>query len=388
MKLAVVETAPYGGLLHYAFQLADALARDGNEVDLIAARDNELEDFDSAARMVAVLTPPVRSQAGPPSGRIRDLVRRAIVATRLFRAWVRIAQMSRRGGYEAVVINCGIHATVVGVIVGLMNRIPGGPPIAHICHDVRPFGKSRDKLFRGWVLLDRAMRWAYTSFPLVFVHGERSRKEFEEIWGGRRLAMIPHGDERIFAGQAPPEGDEERILFFGNWAVVKGIPVLMRAFDQIVERRPGVRLTLAGSPNPQEVDIEEVRRWAAGRPEVELREGYVPLAEVPALFGSARVVAIPYLVGFQSGIVHLAMTMGRAVVATDVGDISSAVGDGETGILIPPGDAEALADALERVVSDPALARRLGEEGRRRVLSSSSWETVAKRVETELREVV
>jgi glycosyltransferase involved in cell wall biosynthesis len=108
---------------------------------------------------------------------------------------------------------------------------------------------------------------------------------------------------------------------------------------------------------------------------------------VPAVCARARVVAVPYLVGFQSGIVHLAMTMGRAVVASDVGDIGSAVADGETGLLVPPGEPAALADALERIVSDPKLAERLGAEGRRRVLSGSSWESVAERLEGELREV-
>jgi glycosyltransferase involved in cell wall biosynthesis len=387
MKLAVVETAAYGGLLHYAFQLSDALARSGNDVDLIVPRDNELDGQPSAAHVVAVLTPTVPPGAQPPAGRARYLLRRAGVAARLIRAWLRIAVASRRGSYDVVVINCGIQATVVATIVTLMNRLPGGPPIVHICHDSRGFSKSSKKLFRGWVLLDRSLRAAYSGFDLVLVHGERSRREFELAWGSRRMALIPHGDERIFAGEPPPPSQEERVLFFGNWAVVKGIPVLMQAFDRLLSRRPTARLTLAGTPNPHEVDMDAVRSWVSRHPAVELSEGYVPLPEVPAVFARARVVAVPYLVGFQSGIVHLAMTMGRAVVASDVGDIGSAVADGETGLLVPPGEPAALADALERIVSDPKLAERLGAEGRRRVLSGSSWESVAERLEGELREV-
>jgi glycosyltransferase involved in cell wall biosynthesis len=387
MKLAVVETAAYGGLLHYAFQLSDALARRGNDVDLIVPRENELDGQPSAAHVVAALTPTVPPGAQPPAGRARYLLRRAGVAARLIRAWLRIAVASRRGSYDVVVINCGIQATVVATIVTLMNRLPGGPPIVHICHDSRGFSKSSKKLFRGWVLLDRSLRAAYSSFDLVLVHGERSRREFELAWGSRRMALIPHGDERIFAGEPPPPSEEERVLFFGNWAVVKGIPVLMQAFDRLLSRRPTARLTLAGTPNPHEVDMDAVRSWVSQHPEVELSEGYVPLPEVPTVFARARVVAVPYLVGFQSGIVHLAMTMGRAVVASDVGDIGSAVADGETGLLVPPGEPAALADALERIVSDPKLAERLGAEGRRRVLSGSSWETVAERLEGELREV-
>jgi glycosyltransferase involved in cell wall biosynthesis len=111
---------------------------------------------------------------------------------------------------------------------------------------------------------------------------------------------------------------------------------------------------------------------------------YVPVDEVPAIFASARVVVTPYLTGYQSGVVHLAMTMGRAVVSSDVGDLGSAVRDGVTGVLVAAGDAAALAAALERVLDDPELAQRLGAAGRREVLDGSSWATVAKRVEAAL----
>ena len=109
MKLAIAETAPYGGLLHYAFQLADALARRGNEVDLIAPRNNELSEHPSAVRMVNVLTPPVSSPSVRPAGRVRYVLKRAGVAARLVRAWLRIVAVSRRGDYDAVVINCPIQ---------------------------------------------------------------------------------------------------------------------------------------------------------------------------------------------------------------------------------------------------------------------------------------
>jgi glycosyltransferase involved in cell wall biosynthesis len=78
------------------------------------------------------------------------------------------------------------------------------------------------------------------------------------------------------------------------------------------------------------------------------------------------------------------MTLGRAVVASDVGDLRGAVADGSSGLLVAPADAQALATALERVLADPALAGRMGAEGRRRVLEHSSWELVAERVEAEL----
>jgi glycosyltransferase involved in cell wall biosynthesis len=196
--------------------------------------------------------------------------------------------------------------------------------------------------------------------------------------------VIPHGDERIIAPRPPPPADEERVLFFGDWRRAKGLHELLAAFDELARRRPAARLTIAGTPSP-DGDPERVRQWAAGRSaQVEVIDRYVPLDSVPGIFARARVVAAPYLAGSQSGVVHLAMTMSRAVVASDIGELGQVVADGETGRVIPAGDVDALAAALEELVSDPVLAARFGAEGRRRVFAESGWERVAELVESAL----
>jgi glycosyltransferase involved in cell wall biosynthesis len=133
------------------------------------------------------------------------------------------------------------------------------------------------------------------------------------------------------------------------------------------------------------VDVEAIRRWAASHSgRVELIDEYVPVEDVPELFGRARVAVAPYTMGYQSGVIHLAMTMARPVVASDIGDFSSVVIDRETGLLVPPGDPKALCEALDRVLKDAELARSLGAAGRERMLSGSSWESVAEKVEAAL----
>jgi glycosyltransferase involved in cell wall biosynthesis len=382
MRIAVVETDPYGGLLHYAFQLADALARRGNDVDLITPRDNELVGLPTAARMRAVLTP--KLSTSEPARGARRLARRASVAVRLAWAWGRIIWVARRGGYDVIVLSSTIQTPPTAAGALALTTVVRGTPIAHVCHNATPAGPASGGEWRFGPLTDRLLRVTYSRLRPIFVHGERSRAEFEQAWGPNHMAIIPHGDERIFGADPLAPATEESVLFFGNWDRYKGIEVLIDAFDLLASRRPQATLTIAGSAVDPEVDVDAIRRWAQTRERVELNEGYVPLADVPAVFGRARVVALPYVGVFQSGVAHLAMTLGRAVVATDVGDISSAVIDGETGLLVPPEDAEALARALERVISDPALAEHLGAEGRNRVLSGSSWESVAERVEAEL----
>jgi glycosyltransferase involved in cell wall biosynthesis len=382
MRLAVIEPTPFGGLLHYATQLADALAQRGNDVDLILTRDQEL-----ASRPGRACRRPVLAAGVPPTHTGPATLRRARTAGRLASTWTRIARQTRRGGYDAVILNGSLDLALTAAGARAVTASRGDTVVVHICHNVRPFDRwgSDDLFVRSSATLG-LLRRTYPSFDLVFVHGDRSLREYRETWPPTRLAVIPHGDERLFAAQPPPPTSEPRILFFGTWRQMKGLAVLMDAFDLLSTRVPQARLTIAGAMVPEERQAERVMRWAGTHGDrVELHAGYVPVDDVQALFARARVVALPYLASYQSGVAHLAMTMRRAVVASAVGDLATVVSDSGGGRLVPPGDPVALADALESVVTDAALAYELGARGHRHTLNGSSWPNVAERVESALR---
>ena len=251
-----------------------------------------------------------------------------------------------------------------------------------MAHNARPFNRwGGEDMFASSRFTEAVFRRLTHGFDLVLVHGEQTRDEFLQSWPDAAVAVIPFGgDWPIFSEDPPPPADEERILFFGDWRKIKGLSVLMDAFDRLAQRRPQARLTIAGRPAPHDVDPDMVRTWAGRHGErVKLIDHYVPIEEVRNVFGEARLVVLPYIVGYQSGVLHLAMTHARAVVASDVGDLGSALDDG--GIMVPPGDVERLAEAMETVVSDRDQAMRLGAAGRRRTLEHSAWSTVAERVE-------
>lgn len=390
MRLAVIETSARGGLLHYAAQLADALAERGHEVDFVAPRDHEVLARPASARQRPVLAAAVPPDGSPPWPARPPALRRLGVAVRLGCAWARILWVARRGGYDAVIVNAdvGLWLSAGGAIA--LTALPRRPQITVVCHNVRTYNRwAGDGMFatsRVQLALERRM---YERLDLVFLHGDASRAEFEHTWPVRRLAVIPHGDERLFAGQPPPPSREERILFFGEWRKVKGLGVLAEAFDLLVARRPTARLTIAGAPAPEDADPDVVRRWAARHPEhVMVVDRYVPIPEVAGLFAGARVVVAPYLVGYASGVVALAMTMGRAVVASRVGDLGAAVAEGETGLLVEPEDPEALSVALERLLADADEAARMGAAGRARAGAASSWEAAARSAEAALMALV
>jgi glycosyltransferase involved in cell wall biosynthesis len=382
MRLLVAEPQSHGGMLHYSVQLGDALAARGHDVTLLTPRDNELLGRALYANMQAEL-PRLAVHSERPATGLAYRARQARVALRLLRSWWRILVETRRGGYDAMITGADTQIVLTALAALLLTAIPGRPPLIRISHNVRVFNRwSGEELYRDSPLLHRLLRTTYPRFDLTVLPGERARTEYEAHWPPSPAVIVPHPDERIFAEEPPPPSPEERILFFGEWRKVKGLGVLMEAFDELVRRRTSVRLTIAGTPLATDTDPDAVRRWAAAHGErVEVIDRYVPMDEVPGVFARARVVVTPYLTGYQSGVIALAMTMARAVVTTDVGELGTTVGHRVAGLVVPPGDHMALAIALEEVVSDPELAARYGAEARRRGVEGAGWETAAERLE-------
>ena len=394
MRIAVVETSRYGGLLHYAFQLASGLAADGHQVDLLVPRGHELaaEPPSSPATgslsVRALLTPPDRQDRPPPRARWRYQLRRAFIAARLVASCARILRQVRRDRYDAVVLQWGLPFPVFTGATRILLRRRSRPVVGYVLHNVMPFNAGPgERLHKDDEASVRTLSSLLPQFDVIFVHGRRSLEQYRQLWPATEVTVIPHGNQQVF--QPPEDAAEtaERVLFFGDWRKVKGLPVLMDAFDLLVERCPQARLTIAGAPAPADFDDRRVREWARGHGErVTLVPRYVPMADVPALFGSARVVVLPYLTASQSGVAHLAMTFGRPVVASDVGDLPEVVIDGINGLIVPPGDPAALARALERLLSEPSVAAEMGLAGQLRARVDADWQSVGRRVATALAE--
>jgi len=162
-----------------------------------------------------------------------------------------------------------------------------------------------------------------------------------------------------------PSANPPRLVCLGRLHEEKGFDVALAAAARLSERWPDLEVILAGE-GPARDDLEALaqRGRLAGRVSF---PGWVAPSAVPALLASATVVPVPSIhEGF--GLVALeAALAARPVVASRVEGIPEVVVDGETGILVPPGDADALAAAIGGLIADPARARALG--GRARALA-------------------
>jgi glycosyltransferase involved in cell wall biosynthesis len=188
-----------------------------------------------------------------------------------------------------------------------------------------------------------------------------------------RVAVVGAG-ANLFPAAAPRRDDGRTVVFVGRDFVRKGGPVLLEAFARVRRAVPKARLLVAGAPAPGRRRI----------PEGVFFLGRVPLDELAALYSQSTVFALPSL-REPFGIAFLdAMACGLPCVGTRVEAVPEIVREGETGLLVPPGDPVPLALALERLLADPALPRAMGARGRARVSASGLWSHAAERLERAL----
>jgi glycosyltransferase involved in cell wall biosynthesis len=229
-----------------------------------------------------------------------------------------------------------------------------GPTVAVLAHNVVPHEPHPG---------DRALvRRILRAADAVVVHSAAMADQVRAIAGsGTRVAVtdlpphLPGGVPERVPGQVRRHdgGGPVRVLCLGMVRDYKGIDLLLEAAREV----PGVEVTVAGEQ--WGAPGERVRALAAepglaGR--VRLRAGYVPGAEVPALLAAHDVLALPYRSATASQNVLLAHAHGLPVLATRVGTFEQQVRDGVDGLLVPPGDVAALADALRRLREPGRLA--------------------------------
>lgn len=260
-----------------------------------------------------------------------------------------------------------VHADVYGQLAGASLRVPLRLSTKH------GFNWFRESRF--FALADRTV----ASFAHVHIAISRGLARYlAEMEGFDEDGFeIVHYGLRAGAEPAPYAGAEPRLLCVGRLIPVKGHLVLFRAVAQARARLPGLMLDVAGH-GPLEPALRAYVR-ELGLSEAVRFLGFV--SPVQAAVERAAVVVVPSL-GEGFGMVALeAMERGRAVIASDVGGLPEIVADGETGLVVPAGDTEALAEAIVALGRDLDRAAAMGLAGRQRALESFRQEQCTERVE-------
>lgn len=278
------------------------------------------------------------------------------------RAALRLTGCFASGKAQLVHIHMAEYGSVLrkGILVGLARTF-GVPVVLHL------HGGRFPKHYKD---ANPLMRWAIRRMMSmtneIVVLGEFWRDWVAEAFGpeARHRTTLLHN---AVPGPAVPPVREDngpvRLLFLGRLIKLKGIDVLLNALASPVCRDKPWRVTIAGDG-----DLETYRALAKdlGIADRVRFTGWLDQQGCRRELTDAHVLVQPSMFEGLPMSVLEAMAEGLTIVATPVGSVPDAIADGETGLLVPPGDTDALAEALARVIDDPNLRRNLGVGARSR----------------------
>lgn len=332
-----------GGMEHFVVRLASAQHERGHRVTILALRGGPLRE--RAERLGLRVAVP----GGP--GRVGRVLRTALLMARLRPDIVHAHNPT------------SLHYAVLG-------KLTGRPRVLMTDHSQAqrvPTAAERRRLDL-----------------VVAVSGETARQRDP---GGHpeRVIVIHNGvdppspcrDRDAVRGELGL-GDRPAGLMLAAMRPAKGHPFLLRALDLL--RRDGVAVTVLIVGDGPDGDAVRRRAEELGLgPEWARFLGF--RADAPDLLEAADFLVLPSLMeGLPMAILE-AMSHALPVVATPVGGVGELIVDGEHGLLVPPGDPEALASAIARMATDPALRASLGASGRRRVETDFSFESMTRKYE-------
>ena len=377
-RVALLDASGRGGLLRYALSLAGALRAQGVDATLVTSR-NAVELPPSPAF-------PIMSMLGGMERRLPKVLRALSYALSL----PRFVWFVWRGRLDVVHVQESLVPPVDALLVWTLRRL--GLSVAYTSHDpdqdmIARLARPRRSLRR--FSLARLFREA----DAVIVLSKMAREDIVKRYdvAPEKVSLVPHANYLDYTESGHPSQAEARqrlglppqapvALFFGTIRQTKGLEVLLRAFALVRRDLPASLLVVAGEPR-REVEtsdyVDLVRRLGLDGA-VRLHFDYVPPADVPLYFTATDAVVLPYRRLYQSGVFHLAQAFARPVVASAVGSLRDDVRPGEDGMLVPPGDERALARGIVSLLSDRALAERMGVLARRRAEREHSWEACAR----------
>ncbi|HMK53189.1 MAG TPA: glycosyltransferase family 4 protein [Methanobacteriaceae archaeon] len=351
MKICVVTLAEKGGMIHYASQLSQALAK-YHQVHLIVSDKAEIEDLEDV-NMVKIPVP------------------MEYMSSKLF-SFLTLKRTINSLKPDLVHFT-STHPWLIAVAPLLSC------PITATIHDV--------KMHRGewnpiWAFSQRVL---INSSKKVFVHGPVAQKELIESGTPlEKISVVPHGDYSFFTQFEHEKMEEEdNILFFGRILEYKGLEYLIRAKNFLKDEYPGLKLIIAG-----EGDIGPYLELINDKDGFELHNRFIPDEEVANFFQRSKMVVLPYKEGSQSGIIPIAYSFKKPVLSTRVGDIPEMVDDGITGILVPPCDCTALVGGIRKLISHDQLRKKMGENGYNKLMIENSWQKIAEHTTDSYREVM
>jgi glycosyltransferase involved in cell wall biosynthesis len=281
---------------------------------------------------------------------------------------------------------CHFHLFHVGVrqLFNVLLAKSFGRRVVITAHDVESFVENLE--------VPLLSRFTYRLADRVIAHNQISKQELIDRIGvmPHRIEVIPHGNYLHSLRPLPPQ-DEAResleisksakvILFFGQIKDVKGLDLLLDALPTVVRTYPELVLLIAGKPWKSDFREYEARISSLGiGANCITHIGYVPDEKVPMYYSAADLVVLPYRRIYQSGVVLMAMSYGKAVLVSDLPGMTEIVTHGNNGLVFRQGNQADLAEKLIAAIADHSSLQVLAKRGFEHVQSRFDWNLIGER---------
>lgn len=222
------------------------------------------------------------------------------------------------------------------------------------------FRAAAFRLFSNFVLLNKAQRDIFVS---------RYRLESKNIFISR-LSVYSILEEYLDYNNLKKD---KSILFFGRISPYKGIEYLLQAMECVSKERSDILLVVAGA-GEYYFDIRQYSKMQ----NVKFINRFIPISELASLISNALFVVCPYTDATQSGVVMSSYALCRPIIATSVGGMQEVIENNVTGLLIPPRNTEALAQAILKLVNNEDVIKQMEHNIQNIYMKGSkSWDAIA-----------
>lgn len=259
--------------------------------------------------------------------------------------------------------------------------------LAHTVHDVTPLNKS--KLDHFFSLL------VYKKADILFVHSNSNKRTLAQQikLDEEKIKVAPHGDfdtyipDQIVTKSVAREffglsQEQNVILFFGAIKEYKGLDILLNSLSFASKKINNLTLIIAGMTGDAEtrnivLKCKDIISKLPPQITVIFHDQFIPNAEVAKYFIASDVVVLPYRRISHSGVLHLAYSFGRSVIATNVGDFAEAIEEGKSGFVLSSNSPENLSEKIIQAFSDRLKLEEMGKYARHLSETKYSWKNSA-----------
>lgn len=355
MKIMIITLNKKGGMIHYISQLANFLS-EKVDVVIIAPEGLEKDNFKKRVKIIEL--------------KMGNLIKNFLTNTLIFTRPIKFLRTINKENPDIIHFNEN-HLWTAMFLPFIKNY-----KIVTMVHDIKPhLGRKR---------IDHEIaKKLYIKFSdVLIVHGKYAKKNFKI---NKKCYSINHGDYSFFLNYSKDKLKEENytILFFGWIEDYKGLEYLIKSINDISTKKPEIKLIIAGSG-----DFEKYRHLIKNNENFEIHNRFIPDEEVPSFFQRAKLVVLPYIECTQSGIIPIAYAFKKPVIVTDVGSIPEVVDNGKTGFIVPPGDSNALSNAIIKLLDNDGLLREMGKNGNEKMKKDLSWGKIVNDLITIYKEIL